>query len=105
MTSLSLLQLEFLILIACLIIFIVIYAIHKKFKTTKDLIWDSIMDAITLCSGIILLLYLIGKVFQIEYLNKIDDFSLIIGLLIAGLVIIGGSIDKIRGKKNEKETN
>lgn len=63
------------------------------------------MDAITLCSGVTLLAYLVGRVFQIEYLTKIDEFALTIGLLVAGLVIIGGSIDKLRRKKDDKEKN
>jgi|SRR3989338_7756190 len=98
----SLLQLEFIILIVCCVIFIAIYIKQKRFKKTKDLIWDSIMDAVTLCSGIILLLFLVGSVFKIGYLSSIDDFVLYIGLLIAGSGIISGSIDKIRGKQNGK---
>ena len=96
----SLLQVEFIILIIGFVILLGFYIKQKRFNKIKDLIWDSIIDAITLNSGVILLLFLIGKVFDINYLSEIDDFALYLGLLIAGLVIIGGSIDKIRGKKN-----
>jgi len=103
----SLLQLEFIILIICCIIFIVTYIIQKRFEKTKDLIWDSIINAITLCSGIILLLFLIGSVFKINYLSSIDDFLLYTGLLIAGSGIISGSIENLRGKNHgkNKKTN
>jgi membrane protease YdiL (CAAX protease family) len=99
----SLLQLEFIVLVACFLLFLIVYIKQKKFAHTKDLIWDSIIDAVTLNSGIILLMFLIGKVFKIPYLSAIDDFALYIGLLIAGLVIIGGSVDKLRGNKNDKK--
>ncbi|MBT4539741.1 hypothetical protein HOC32_05625 [Candidatus Woesearchaeota archaeon] len=92
-------QLSFVILFILFLVFLVIYGKQKKFKDTRDLVWKSIIDAMTLNSGIIVLLYVVGKVFIWEYLTEIDNYALYIALIIAGLVIIADAIDKIKSKK------
>ena len=92
-------QLSFVTLFVLFLVFLVIYGKQRKFKDIRDLVWKSIIDAITLNSGIIVLLYVAGKVFIWEYLTEIDNYALYIALIIAGLVIIADAIDKIRSKK------
>lgn len=103
----SLLQLEFLLLGLSILIFFIKYWVQKKYKKIKDLIWDCVIEGITLNSGVIILLYLTGRLFNIEYLSSIDEYALYVGLLIGGLAIVGGSVDKLikkRRNKNAKKT-
>ena len=85
----------------CFLIFGLRYFYIKKSKSFQELAWDSFTDALTLNSGIIILLYTYGLVSGNEYFSKIDNYSLIIALILAGIVTIGGSLDKL--KKNGKE--
>ena len=98
----NLLQLYFVLLLLIFLLHIIVYRIQKKFKLIKDLVWESITDAFTLNSGIIVMLYLAGKVFNIAYFSIIDDYSLYAALLLSGLVVIGGSIDKLFNIKKDK---
>ena len=83
------------LLLFLFVVHMIVYSIQKRYKLIKDRVWESITDSFTLNSGIIVLLYLAGKVFNIAYLSFIDDYSLYASLLLSGLVVIGGAIDKL----------
>ncbi len=96
------LQLIVLLLLISFIFILIVYIVKKKFKSIKDLVWDSIFDAATLNSGFIILFFLIGKLFNVPLFQQIDDYSLIFGLIVSMVVIFTGIIEKLF-VKNEKQ--
>lgn len=80
--------------------FLIICFIRRKQRrddTIKDLTYNSITDAVTLNSGVVILLYTTGKFFTINYLtDHVDSYMLLIALTISGTVIISDSLDKLR---------
>jgi hypothetical protein len=93
------LQFQIVLALLCMVIFVITYFIRKKYENYKELIYDSFMDGISLYSGVIIILFSVGKVFNIEYLAKIDNLVLYFFLFFAGFIIIGGCLDKIKGGK------
>lgn len=70
-----------LIIALFIVLFITILYIRYKQRrddTLRDLGYNSIIDAVTLNSGIIILLYTIGKYFSIDYLiTDVDNYALL----------------------------
>ena len=99
------LQFQIVLALACMVIFAVAYYLKKRYKNFKELIYDGFMDGASLYSGIIIILFAVGKVFNVGYLASIDNAVLYFFLFFAGFIILGGCIDKIkeRGDKNEKK--
>src|SRR3989344_6590210 len=96
----DLLQFQILLALLCMVIFAVAYFTKKRYKSFKELIYDGFMDGASLYSGIIIILFAIGKVFNIEYLASIDNAVLYFFLFFAGFIILGGCMDKIKEKED-----
>jgi|SRR3989344_6634583 len=92
-------QLSFIILLVLFIILLIIYGKQKRFKDVKELVWKAIFDAIGLNSGILILLYVSGKIFTLNYFTEVDNYALYIALIIAGFIIVADAIDKVLNKK------
>ena len=101
MVTLDPLQFQIVLAFMCMIIFLIIYFIKKKFKNFKELIYDAFVDGATLYSGIIPILFALGKVFKIKYFESIDNTVLYFSLIFAGFIIIGGCLDKIKDKEDK----
>ncbi len=99
------LQFQILLALLCMVIFCVAHFRRKRYKNFKELIYDGFMDGASLYSGIIIILFAIGKVFNIVYLASIDNAVLYFLLFFAGFIILGGCMDKMKEKedKHEKE--
>ena len=96
-------QLSFTTLFILFIAFIIIYGKQKRFNSIKDLVGKSIFDAIALNSGITVLLYVAGNIFNLKYFMNIDSFALDVALIVGGLIIIGDSLDKIINKQGDEK--
>ena len=94
------LQFQLLLAIICVIIYFVVNKRKSPNKNYKELFYDSFIWGATLYSGILIILFSVGKAFDIPFLAGIDNFVLYFFLIFAGFVIIGGSIDDL--KKNGK---
>lgn len=99
----SILQIYFLGLLGSFLLFLIVYFCQKRYEKTIDLCWQSINDAITLNSGAIILIHLIGKIFKIETLALSDDYALYAALLISSLLIFASSIDKLKNGGVKKD--
>lgn len=88
-------------------VFITLFCLNKKTKSIRLKAWSSVIDATTFTSGLILIFYLVGKAWEIPYLNKIDEFSLGLALVIASIILIFDVVDKyyriIKKKKIPKK--
>lgn len=77
-----------------ILVFIVLFCLNKNIKSIKLKAWRAIIDAITFTSGLVLIIYLIGKAWEINYLKGIDEFSLGLALIIASIILIFDIVDK-----------
>jgi uncharacterized membrane protein SirB2 len=77
-----------------ILVFIVLFCLNKKDKSIKLKAWNSIIDSVTFTSGIILIFYLIGRAWNLDYLKQADEFSLGLALVIASIILIFDTIDK-----------
>lgn len=83
------------------VIFIILFIFNKVFNLKKKPL-DMAIDSVTITSGLILFLYLIGLALEISYLKQIDEFSLFIALFIAGISLISNATDKYKLKGGKK---
>lgn len=95
------LQFQIVLALLCVIVFVIIYIHKKKFSNFKELIYDSFIDGVTLYSGFIIILFAMGRVFNIGYLNTIDNVLLYFFIIFAGFIILAGILDKIIGERKE----
>lgn len=82
-----------------ILVFFILCFLNKE-KSIRLKAQSSIIDSMTLSSGIILVLYLIGKAWNIEYLKAVDEFSLGLATILASIILISDVIDKYY--KNQK---
>jgi len=87
-----------------ILMFFVFFLVNKRLKLKKKSL-DLAVDSVTFTSGVILFLYLIGLAINVEYLTKIDEFSLFIALFIAGISLISSVTDKYKSKKRDTKKN
>lgn len=81
--------------------FIILFILDKKNNLKKKAL-DLAIDSVTITSGLILFLYLVGIALEINYLKQIDEFSLFIALFIAGISLISSVTDKYKLKGGKK---
>ena len=89
-------------LILIFVLFIILLILNKK-KTIRLRAQDSIIDALTFGSGLILFLYLVGKTLNIAFLTNIDEFSLLLAILIASIFLLSASADKYFKRRKKKK--
>lgn len=84
------------------IVFLILFALNIKYKMKKKAL-DMAIDSVTITSGLILFLYILGLALDITYLKQIDEFSLFIALFIAGISLISSATDKYKKVKGGKK--
>ncbi|GEM_PF-5841940 len=84
----------YLSLVSSFIIFIIFLLFNKKDKILQERIKNSLIDAVTFNSGLMLFLYLFGKVFSLAYFADLGEDSLLFAILIASVVLMSASADK-----------
>ena len=94
-------QFQVILALFCMVMFILIYSFKRRFDNFKELIYDSFLDGLTLFSGLILILFSVGKIFGISFLNQIDSVLLYFFIIFAGFIIIAGSLDKVNKKRSK----
>jgi hypothetical protein len=55
---------------------------------------DALIDALTFNAGLILFLYVFGKVFSINYFAELDEDTLILAIFVASIFLISIPTDK-----------
>lgn len=78
------------------VIFFILYFLNKNEKSIRLRANSSIIDSITFSSGIVMILYLIGRAWDVTYLKSIDEFSLGIALIVASIALISDILDKYK---------
>jgi len=101
----DLLQIYFIAFVIAFLVFLITYLVGKRYENIATACWNSATDAATLNSGVILLIHVVGKLFKIEWLVLKDDYVLLVAIFIAGLLIIGSSIDKLSGNETRSKNN
>ncbi|MDD5193674.1 MAG: hypothetical protein PHF67_03745 [Candidatus Nanoarchaeia archaeon] len=84
------------------LVFFILCFINKE-KSIRLKAQSSIIDSMTLSSGVILILYLIGKAWNIEYLKAVDEFSLGLATILASIILISDVIDKYYKSQKSKK--
>lgn len=87
--------------IVILVFFILCF--FNKEKNIRLKAQSSIIDSMTLSSGVILILYLIGKAWDIAYLKNVDEFSLGLATILASIILISDVIDKYCNYKKKSK--
>lgn len=101
-------MLVFILLIFFFFFIAIVHRIQKRHRNLSELVASAFMDAITLNSGALILLYVIGILAEIPYLTEdFENSAVLIALTFSGLVLIARSIDKlslIRWPRTYRET-
>ena len=77
-----------------IVVFIIFAFFNKKDKNLQNRIKNSIIDSITFGSGLVLFLYLFGKIFSINYLSQIDESALLLAIFLASIFLMSFAADK-----------
>lgn len=95
----------YLSLFIVIIVFFILYFLNKNEKSIRLKASGAIIDSITFSAGVIMILYLIGLAWEIEYLKGIDEFSLGLALIVASIALIADILDKYKNinKKKKKD--
>ena len=85
-----------------LISFFVLLYLNRNLKPKKKTL-DLAVDAITITSGVVLFLYILGIATNLEYFKEIDELSLFIALFIGGISLISSVTDKYKNKNKVRK--
>lgn len=84
----------YLSLVITFFVFVIFMYFNKKDKILLEKIRNSLMEAVTFTSGLMLFLYLFGKVTSIEYFSNLNEESLLFAILVASVVLMSVAGDK-----------
>jgi len=85
-----------------IITFFIFLAFSKKGKNNNEKVRNSIINAITFNSGLMLFLYVIGNVLSIDYFKTISEDLFLFAILVASVVLMSSSGDKYYSEIKKK---